>query len=71
MQPGVGGVGHLNDVRREYGQRDRGPAHEQEATDALEQEDRAAISPRSYRRAERDARGSLPPTLSRLPPYKR
>src|ERR1700722_18071871 len=55
MQPGVGGVGHLSGVRREYGQRDRGPAHEQEATDALEQDDRAAISPCSYRRAERDA----------------
>src|SRR5690349_16139394 len=47
--------------------RDRGQAHEQETTDALEPDDRAALPRRSDSRAERHARGRLPPSLSGLP----
>jgi len=45
----------LDGVRRERGQRDRGQTHEQETTDALEQDDRAALPRRTHRRAERHA----------------
>jgi hypothetical protein len=53
--------------RRECGQRDRRQAHEQATTDALEQNDRAALPRRPYCGAERDAQGCFPPSLSGLP----
>ena len=43
----------------------------QEATDALEQDDRAVLPRRSHRRAERQPRGRLPPSLSGLPAHLR
>ena len=58
-------------VRGECGQRDHRQTHEQEAADALEQGDGAALPRRAHRGAERHARGRLPSSLSRLPPRKR
>src|SRR5208282_4273301 len=50
----------------ERGQRDRGQAYEQEAADALEQDDGAALPRRANRRAERYARRRIPSSLSWL-----
>jgi Pyruvate formate lyase-like len=56
----------LDRVCGKCGQRDRGQAHEQEATVALEQDDGAVLPRRSDSRAERHARELLSTTLSRL-----
>src|SRR3712207_7566034 len=51
--------------------RSRRQAHEQGAADALEQSNRAALPRRPHSRAERHARGRLPPTLSGHPAGER
>src|SRR5215213_7399709 len=62
---------NLDRVRGECGQRDHRQTHEQEAADALEQGDGAALPRRADSGAERYTRGRLPSSLSRLPPRKR
>jgi hypothetical protein len=62
---------NLDRLRGEFGERDRRQTHEQEATDALEQSDCAALPRRADSGAERYSRGRLPSSLSRLPPGER
>src|SRR3954447_806668 len=70
-RPALAWRADLDGLRGERDERDRGQADDQEAADALEQSDRAALPRRPHGGAERHARGRLPATLSGLPARER